>query len=382
VEGAASFDQLYESASDLASVYPAIVDRLAAAASRHGRVVYAVPGSPLVAERTVELLRQRNDIALEVVPAMSFLDLCWARLGIDPLARGVRLVDGHRFAVEAAGERGPLLVAQLDSALVLSDVKLAVEEEPVLPVTLLHHLGLPDEQVMTIAWEVLDHFTAADHLTSLWIPELRSPVAGELQRFSETVRRLRDECPWDRVQTHESLTRYVVEEAYELVDSISALAASRDEEGDVSAEAVDALRDELGDLLLQVFLHTRIAEQAAWFTLADVASTVNEKMVRRHPHVFGDVEVADVGEVVANWQAIKATEKPERTGPLDGLPAGLPALVLAPKALKRLGQVPPADPASLEAVGDRLLALVKELSGTGVDLEAALRDAVHRSVQG
>jgi tetrapyrrole methylase family protein/MazG family protein len=302
VEGATSFDARYEAASDLAAVYEGIVDDLAAAAAEHGRVVYAVPGSPLVAEHTVQLLRARSDVTVEIVPALSFLDLCWARLGVDPLAAGVRLVDGHRFAVEAAGERGPLLVAQLDSAFVLSDVKLAIDQEPAAPVTLLHHLGLPDEQVVTIAWEEIDHFTAADHLTSLWIPELEAPVATELQRFRETVRTLREQCPWDREQTHESLVPYVLEEAQEVVDAIRAL-------DDDDSATVNALCDELGDLLLQVVLHAAIAEQEGWFTLADVAATVNEKMIRRHPHVFAGVEVADAAEVARNWERIKAQER-------------------------------------------------------------------------
>jgi tetrapyrrole methylase family protein/MazG family protein len=307
VEGATSFDHRYDSAADVAEVYAGIVDDLAAAAHAHGRVVYAVPGSPLVAEHTVELLRAHPEVVLEIVPSLSFLDLCWARLGVDPLAAGVRLVDGHRFAVEAAGERGPLLVAQLDSAFVLSEVKLAVETEPALPVTLLHHLGLPDEQVVTIAWEEIDHFRSPDHLTSLWIPELAQPVAMELQRFRETVRRLREECPWDREQTHQSLVRYVLEEAAEVVEAIEAL----DED---TPGTVDALCDELGDLLLQVFLHAAIAEQEGWFSVADVAMAVNEKMVRRHPHVFSDVVVADADEVARNWERIKAEERVQPEG--------------------------------------------------------------------
>lgn len=308
VPGAASFDSRYESSDELVSVYEGIADDVAAAAARHGRVVYAVPGSPLVAERTVELLRGRHDVAVEVVPALSFLDLCWARLGVDPLAAGVRLVDGHRFALEAAGERGPLLVAQLDSPFVLSEVKLAIDHEPAAPATLLHHLGLADEQVVTVAWEEIDRFTAADHLTSLWVPELAPPVAVELQRLRETVRALRERCPWDREQTHESLVPYVLEEAQEVADAIAGL-QRRDDEGDVAGEAIDHLCEELGDLLFQVVLHAAMAEQVGWFTLADVAAGIDQKMVRRHPHVFAGVEVADAAEVASNWQRIKEEEK-------------------------------------------------------------------------
>jgi tetrapyrrole methylase family protein/MazG family protein len=311
VEGAASFDHHYERAEAIEDVYAGIVDDLAAAAIEHGRIVYAVPGSPLVAEHTVELLRARTEVAVEIVPALSFLDLCWARLGVDPLAAGVRLVDGHRFAVEAAGERGPLLVAQLDSGFVLSDVKLAVDAQPEAPVTLLHHLGLPDEQVVTIAWEEIDHFTAADHLTSLWIPELAIPVAADLQRFTETVRALRERCPWDREQTHASLAKYCIEEAAELAEAIEHLGPV-DDYDDADSDAIDHFRDELGDVLLQVVLHAAIAEQEGWFTLADVAIAIDEKMVRRHPHVFAGLEVADAAEVAENWTRIKEDEKRQR----------------------------------------------------------------------
>ena len=373
VHGATTFDHRYDQAATIGDVYAGIVDDLLAAAVAHGRVVYAVPGSPLVAERTVELLRERaaaGAVRLEIVPGLSFLDLAWDRLGIDPLAAGVRLVDAHRFAVEAAGERGPLLVAQADSAFSLSDVKLAVEEGPV--VTVLQRLGLPDERVARVAWHDLDREVDADHLTTLWVPRLAAPVAGELQRLRATVRALRERCPWDRQQTHRSLTRYAVEEAYEVVEAIDALG------DDPDGSAIDALCDELGDLLFQVVLHATIAEQAGWFTLADVAAGVDDKLVRRHPHVFADVAVADADEVVRNWDALKQVERPERTGPTDGIPAGLPALQLAAKVLRRAGALPDRPVASEAEVGDRLLEVVARLAGGGTDIEGALRRAVHR----
>jgi tetrapyrrole methylase family protein/MazG family protein len=373
VEGAATFDHRYEAAATMDEVYGGIVDDLVEAASRHGRVAYAVPGSPLVAERTVELLRERagiGQIALQVVPALSFLDLAWERLAVDPLAAGVRLVDAHRFAVEAAGDRGPLLVAQADSGFTLSDVKLAVEDGPA--VTVLQRLGLPDERVFEVAWEDLDRGIDADHLTTLWVPRLAAPVAGELQRFRATVRALREGCPWDREQTHASLTRYAVEEAHEVVEAIDALG------DDPGAAEIDALCDELGDLLFQVVLHATIAEQAGWFTLADVAAGVDAKLVRRHPHVFGEVEVADADEVVRNWDALKRQERPERTSPLDGIPPGLPALQMAATALRRAGALPEQPAASEAEVGDELLDVVARLAGGGTDIEGALRRAVRR----
>ncbi|HEX4083012.1 MAG TPA: SAM-dependent methyltransferase, partial [Acidimicrobiales bacterium] len=175
-----SFDRHYETADSFDDVYGRIVDDLvvaaeaAVSAGRREPVVYAVPGSPLVAERTVELLRADPRVDVTVVPAMSFLDLAWARLGIDPVAAGARLVDGTRFETEAAGEWGPLLVAQCWSTDVLSAIKLSVDvdrlppDQPVPTATVLHHLGLADERVETVDWDDLDRAVVPDHLTSVW----------------------------------------------------------------------------------------------------------------------------------------------------------------------------------------------------------------------
>ena len=385
-QAGATFDHRYETAATMDEVYGGIVDDLVMAAARLGRVVYGVPGSPLVAERTVELLRVRaaaGEVLLEVLPALSFLDLAWDRLGVDPIAAGVRLVDGHRFAVEAAGERGPLLVAQTDSSFTLSEVKLALDLGP--KVTVLQRLGLPDERVAEVAWEDLDREVEADHLTTLWVPRLAAPVASEMQRLGATVRALRERCPWDREQTHQSLTRYVIEEAHEVVEAIDALGPDPGDNGD-DGDAIDALCDELGDLLFQVVLHSAIAEQAGWFSLAEVAAGVDAKLVRRHPHVFDGLAVADADEVVRNWDASKRAERPDRTGPLDGIPPGLPALQLATKALRRAGALTPGSRATDEeeeetgeaAAGEELLEVVQRLGAGGLDLEAALRRAVRR----
>jgi len=388
VEGATSFDHVYESAATLDEVYAAIVDRLVDAAASDGRVVYAVPGSPVVAERTVELLVARGDVVVEVVPALSFLDLAWARLRVDPVAAGVRVVDGHRFAVEVAGERGPLLVAQCDSSAVLSEVKLAFEREQPEGAVVLQRLGLAGERVLDVAWEDLDRASVVepDHLTSIWIPVVAAPVARELARFDEVVRRLREECPWDRVQTHETLVRYVIEETYEVVEAIAA--------GDAAL-----LEEELGDLLLQVFLHAAIAAQAGEFTIADVAHAITEKMVRRHPHVFGSVEVEDAAHVARNWEQIKAAEKEgtaaSTASVLEGVPGSLPALAYASELGRKAAKVQfdwpdvdgvwakvaeelaelRADPSSFEEVGDVLFAVAQLARHLGVDAEGALRAA-------
>jgi tetrapyrrole methylase family protein/MazG family protein len=377
-----SMDRHYEEAGTFEEVYARIVEELVAAAvaasANGGHVVYAVPGSPLVAERTVELLRADPRVAVSVVPAPSFLDLAWDRVGVDPLAAGVRLVDGTRFTESAAGERGPLLVAQCWSPTVLSEIKLAVDADrpaggDLLRATILHHLGLPDERVLAVPWDELDRAVVPDHLTSVWIPELVAPVAGELTALEELVRRLRRDCPWDREQTHGSLTRHLLEESYEVIDAIAEL--NRAGAGGAAAAATH-LEEELGDLLFQVVFHCRLATEEGWFTLADVARGVHDKLVARHPHVFGDVVAGDAGTVVANWEAIKKAEK-GRASVTDGIPAALPALALAAKLARKADGVPgaegPADGELRRAVVDALARLSDDHTGKpGADQGQAL----------
>ncbi len=392
VPGAASFDDLYEQAATLEEVYSSIVERLVGAAAEHGEVLYLVPGSPTVAERSVELLRNDGRSAVDVLPAASFLDLAWAHAG-DPAATGPRLIDGRRFADEAAGERGPLLVMQCDSRRVLSEIKLAVDDGPP-SVTVLQRLGLPDEAVFDVSWDELDRAVTPDHLTSLWIPVLEAPVAKELTRFVELVRELRRRCPWDREQTHQSLTRHLLEETYETLEAIEGLAGP---------EGPAHLEEELGDLLFQVCFHATLAAEEGWFTLADVAATVHDKLVRRHPHVFGttgaenaaahDAVEIGAGEVIANWERAKMEEK-GRQSIMDGVPAALPALLHALKVQRRaagegfdwdsvegpygkvgeeLAEVR-ADPSG-EELGDLLFAVVNVARHLDLDPEAALRGA-------
>ena len=371
VPDASAFDDLYETASSFDEVYGAIVEALVDAARSHGEVLYAVPGSPVVAERAVELLLADDRVDVEVLPALSFLDLAWARLGVDPVALGARLVDGRRFEVEAAGERGPLLVGQCDQRHVLSDIKLAVEEGP--EVVVLQRLGLPDEVVRTVAWDDLDRDVDPDHLTSLWIPALAEPVAAELVRFHHLVRRLRAECPWDREQTHASLTRHLLEETYEVLEAI-------DHVDEATGSGYEHLEEELGDLLFQVVFHSVLAAEEGQFTLADVAQGIHDKLRDRHPHVF-DPEAGDVDTttLATEWERRKVEEK-GRDSVMDGIPAALPALAYAAKVQKKAASqgvdwrtLPGIEPGSLE---ERLLALVDEARTAGEDPETRLRAAV------
>ena len=183
--------------------------------------------------------------------------------------------------------------------------------------------------------------------------------------------RLRRECPWDREQTHRTLATYLLEETYETLEAIES-----------GAERPDYvhLREELGDLLLQVYFHARIASEAAsedgGFTIDDVAGGIVDKLVHRHPHVFAGLEVSDADEVERNWDRLKASEK-GRASVLEGIPQALPALALADKTVGRSAKLGVA-PEPGDGLGDLLLALVVQARAAGEDPEQALRDAVRR----
>jgi XTP/dITP diphosphohydrolase len=198
--------------------------------------------------------------------------------------------------------------------------------------------------------------------------EDESPLLGLVAMMA----RLRVECGWKAAQTHRTLAKYLLEESYEAVEAIEALD---------SGGSPDHLCEELGDVLLQVYLHAAIAAQAGQFDIEDVARGLQEKMLRRNPHVFGDVEETDPARINETWEAAKSAEK-QRTDPLDGIPLDLPALSRAAKVLDRLERA--GTPVTLSGpdveadLGDRLLALVVEARATGVDPEQALREAVRR----
>ena len=387
-------DLLYDRADDLDTVYAAIADRVVETAREVGEIVYAVPGSPTIAERSVELVRAAG-IDVELIPGISFVDLAWWRLGIDPM-HGARVVDARSFAVDAAGAIGPMLIAQADSQPVCSDVKLALLDSlpPDHDIIVLQRLGLPDERIFTVALADLDRTVQPDHLTSLFVDTADIAVGPALARLVALTERLRGPggCPWDAAQTHHSLRRHVLEEAYEVVEAIEALPAEAPS-GDIPIGAYDALEDELGDLLFQVMIQSVLAAEAGAFTVADVARAVHTKLVRRHPHVFGDVRVRDAAEVVTNWEQIKKSEHDDQSL-VAGVTAGLPALIAAQKLFRKgasIGLAPDldvddavrhltdGDPAELEsALGAALAAVVAIGRKHDLDAESALASWTRR----
>ena len=239
--------------------------------------------------------------------------------------------------------------------------------------TVLQRLGLPDEQVTVLALEDLDRGAfEPDHLTSVFVDAGASGAAREVVRLFQLSKRLRAPggCPWDAEQTHHSLTRYILEEAYEVVEAVENLPTA----------GYAPLEDELGDLLYQVVFHAVLAQEAGEFTLADVARGIHDKLVRRHPHVFGDVVADETGDVMRNWEQIKKVEK-GTTSIVSGITPGLPSLIYTHKLFRKAASVG-LDPGGLDEALDRIDAAVAGLRAAEDDAtsEAELAKLLAASV--
>lgn len=388
-----SCDDLYERAAQFDDLYDAIAERVgdAARGTAAGEVVFAVPGHPRFGERSIGRIlarSQADDIDIRVLDAVSAIDAVATALGIDPMAQEVQLLDGAVLATLVnedpfAGGRfaftplRPLFVSQVYNGQVATGVKLALTRllPDDHPITIVRAAGVAGEEgILACPLYELDH-RLVDHLTSVWVPSLGAlDAVRDPRTLQHIVARLRAPggCPWDRKQTHATLRDAIINEAYETVDAIDA----DDEEN---------LAEELGDLFLTVAMHAQLAEENGTFTLEDVYEGITRKIVRRHPHVFGDVTADDPDAVVQTWNQVKAAEKAARTAPKrakaqDGQPHSMPVLVRATRVLENhpLGE---AELANLEEnSGDMLLAAVARLVAAGDDPEAVLRDALTRHV--
>lgn len=396
-----SYDSWYERATSFEELYGDIVEDLVnlAITSPGQEVLYVVPGSPIVAEHTVELLRERSEVRLICEPAVSVIDVVCAALGRDPMTEGLRMLDALASSEPFRGP-GPLLLLQTYSPEVLATV--ADRLHPNAAVTVLHHVGLTDEKIVEVMARDLPSFEAADHLTSLWVEELRT--AGDAtDDLVQLMRRLRRDCPWDQEQTHASLTRHLLEESYEALDALENFVGleTGGPDADVS-DAVAHVEEELGDLLFQIIFHGELGDEEGRFDFASIADAVRTKLIGRHPHVFGDVEVSDSNDVARRWEDLKRDEK-GRQSVTDGIAWQLPALTLYTKLLRKSALVggvtnaatsfrraadaidglqidaePVDDAVSTSDVappwGDALVAIVELAQWAGVDLEAVLRE--------
>lgn len=389
------FDAVYAEEKDLEAVYERIARTIVELGQRPGGVCYAVPGSPFVGEATVARIRTlavEAGIPVRIIHGLSFIEMALGLLSLDALD-GLQIADAFELAERyhpPLNPDRPALIAQLDSRTVAADLKLTLMNQypPEHPVTLIDAAGLPTARQETFPLYQLDRRSDFTPLTALYVPPLARP--GAFETFQDTIAHLRspEGCPWDREQTHQSLRSNLLEEAYEVLEALD-------------ADDPQRLKEELGDLLLQIVFHSQIAVESGEFSMAEVIAHVNEKIRRRHPHVFGDVRVTGVRQVLENWEQIKRQEKAEHgqaASALDGVPKGLPALAQAAaygeraarlkfdwseaegvleKLQEELREIAAArDPNHrAEEFGDLLFTLAQLARHWGIDPEAALREA-------
>jgi tetrapyrrole methylase family protein/MazG family protein len=415
-----SFDHLYDTANSWDTLYPAIANKLCTLAKTSNEpLVYAVPGHPLIGEKSVQLLQARaqaEGIALRVVAGLSYIEPVLAALGIDPFT-GLQLLDAAHLAGLQRGELAsvlqpsrPALIAQIHHHRLAGALKTVLTDlyphdwaiQIVLPALpqdeppdSMPSDAHPSIRIISLPLHMLDRSDVADDIAMIYLPPL-PPLAA--LRTAETLRyivaRLRgpDGCPWDRQQTHRSLKPFVLEEAYEVADTLE-------------HEDTAALAEELGDLLLQVYLHAEIARQDGNFTLEDVFEHIARKLIRRHPHVFGNLQVRDAAHVIRNWEEIKRTERQARgedvasESALRPIPLHTPALACAyelqrqaaeagfawtdkaqilAKIAEELAEFTQADARKEEELGDLLFALVGLAHRHQINPEDALRAANHK----
>ena len=390
-----SFDSLYDTAETFEALYQAIAGQVLELGARPEGVVYAVPGHPLVGETSVRLILDgaaERGLTVRLVDGLSFVEPVLSALRIDAL--GLQIAD----ALDLAHQHSPLLdpdrpalVAQLYSRQVASDVKLTLLNvyPPEHLVTVIRNAGIAGQEIRPLPLEDLDR-EEPDHLTSLYIPPLPQP--GSLISFQELIAHLRSPmgCPWDREQTHQSLRPHLLEETYEVLAALD-------------LDDMDELREELGDLLLQIVLHTQIATECGEFTMPEVVGQIIQKLRRRHPHVFGEVTVEGTGEILRNWEQIKRAEKGARrvSSTFEGVSGALPALARAQAIGSRAARIG-FEWSSIQAIwervehnlaglrraqsteeqahelGDLLFTLVSLARWLKVDAESALREATAR----
>ncbi len=327
-----SYDGFYEEAESFEALYTAIAEDLVKKAEAGEELVYVVPGSPLVAERTVVLLRnlaQEKNVPIKILPGMSFVEILYTRLGIDPID-GLTIIDAEDFDRLPADLPTGIVVTQVYNQQIASDTKLSLMEVygDDFEVVYVHNLGMKDESIRKIPLFELDRQDDIDHLTSLYVPAKEEAKTFDMQPLVDIIRQLREPggCPWDIAQTHKSIRQNLIEETYEVLEAID-------------LEDADLLCEELGDLLLQVVFHARMSEEAGDFSMQDVVDGVTEKLVRRHTHVFGNVQASDAGAALMSWEKAKAIEKKDRVSVLDGITKGLPALMTSQKIVKKAKKV-------------------------------------------
>ncbi|WP_072888488.1 bifunctional methyltransferase/pyrophosphohydrolase YabN [Tepidibacter formicigenes] len=327
-----SLDYFYEKENDFEKVYDNI-SKFIMKEARTNDIIYAVPGHPRVAENTVEIIEKyahNEGIKLNIIPSMSFVDAMFNFLGVDPV-HGFKLVDAFKLSKEKIDTNSNLIITQVYDKFIASEVKLNLmdyynDDEYVY---IVKGAGIKDiEEKHKVKLYELDRLDKFDYLTSIYIPKT-SKKYYDVFDLEEIMEKLRGEngCSWDKKQTHESLKPYVIEEAYELVEAIE-------------KDDLEEMIEELGDILLQVIFHCQIGKEEGYFDLREVSAKICEKLIYRHPHVFGE-ENFNEEEFNKKWEELKKEEKGEKTvtESLERIPKHLPSLIKSNKVQKKAALV-------------------------------------------
>lgn len=327
-------DKFYEKYDSFDDIYKAIAEELIKLHEEEGDLVYAVPGHPLVAEKSVTLLLrlcEEKGIESKLMPSVSFIDAVIESLKLDPI-EGVKIVDAFDIKDQIMDKRIGMVITQVYNKFIASETKLALceyykDDTDIIFVRAAGVEGL--ESIRTIKLYDLDRQEDIDYLTSIYIPK-KPDETKDFQDLLSVMETLRGEdgCMWDLEQTHESLKRYLIEECYEVIEAI-------EEEDD------EKLIEELGDVLLQVVFHAQIGKEDGYFNINDIIQGITNKMISRHPHIFSDVKVTSSKEVLDNWEDIKKKEKNMETytDELKHVPRCLPGLMRAEKVQRKAGKV-------------------------------------------
>ncbi|EHK2306453.1 nucleoside triphosphate pyrophosphohydrolase [Clostridium perfringens] len=329
-----SYDHAYEKYDSFDDVYKYIAEDLITKINDDEDLIYAVPGHPLVAEKSVinliELCKE-NNIQYEVLPAVSFVDAMMEALQVDPI-EGVKIIDAFDMKNQILDKRVGTIITQVYNNFIASEVKLRLLEgyEDDTEIIFVRAAGVEGlESIRKIPLYELDWQEDIDYLTSIYIPKDLGNKK-DFQDLLDIIETLRNPggCPWDREQTHESLKSALLEECYEVIDAIE----NEDE---------DALIEELGDVLLQVVFHASIGKEDGYFDIMDVIGGISNKMINRHPHVFGNEEANTSEQVLVNWDEIKKEEKGIKTltEEMQNIAKSLPATTRAYKVQKKAKKV-------------------------------------------
>lgn len=329
-----SYDHAYEKYDSFDDVYKYIAEDLITKIKDDEDLIYAVPGHPLVAEKSVinliELCKE-NNIQYEVLPAVSFVDSMMEALQVDPI-EGVKIIDAFDMKNQILDKRVGTIITQVYNNFIASEVKLRLLEgyEDDTEIIFVRAAGVEGlESIRKIPLYELDWQEDIDYLTSIYIPKDLGNKK-DFQDLLDIIETLRNPggCPWDREQTHESLKSALLEECYEVIDAIE----NEDE---------DALIEELGDVLLQVVFHASIGKEDGYFDIMDVIGGISNKMINRHPHVFGNEEANTSEQVLVNWDEIKKEEKGIKTltEEMQNIAKSLPATTRAYKVQKKAKKV-------------------------------------------